>query len=86
MCSWLCSYFFFFFLKKICYSVEVAFQKLSNGTLPPEFIEAVRYKGEGFATFVQGSQIVHRVTPVVFAEEPRISVINSYNPLGMQKS
>jgi len=38
----------------------------------------VQYPGAGWAIFMQGSRILHHVTPVSFAREPRISFVNSY--------
>lgn len=38
----------------------------------------VKYPGAGYAIFMQGSKILHHVTAVKSAKEPRMSLVNSY--------
>jgi hypothetical protein len=40
----------------------------------------VNYLEKGYGIFMQGSEIVHHVTSVTKANEPRISLVNSYQP------
>jgi len=40
----------------------------------------VSYEKKGYALFMQGSEIVHHVTSVQSAIEPRITMVNSYMP------
>lgn len=54
------------------------FQELQAQGVPPELVETVRYTGPGFGIFMQGSKILHAVTPVLKAREPRYSLVNSY--------
>lgn len=41
-------------------------------------VETIKCPAKGHAIFMQGSQVLHRVTPVLEALGPRISVVNSY--------
>ena len=41
----------------------------------------VKYPAIGSAIFMQGSKMLHHVTPVKRAKEPRITVVNSYMPV-----
>ena len=41
-------------------------------------VRSVAYPGAGYGIFMQGSQILHRVSPVLAASEPRISCVTSY--------
>lgn len=41
-------------------------------------IESVKYPGMGYAVFMHGSAILHRIAPVLFADEPRVSYVTSY--------
>lgn len=54
------------------------FQELLLKGVPPELVETVKYTGPGYAIFMQGSKILHAVTPVLKAREPRYSLVNSY--------
>jgi hypothetical protein len=54
------------------------FHKLKTEGVPEDLMETVEYPGAGFAIFMQGSKILHRVTAVTSAKEPRISYVNSY--------
>ena len=54
------------------------FLEIQARGVPEELIEAVRYTGPGFGIFMQGSKILHAVTPVLKAREPRYSLVNSY--------
>jgi len=40
----------------------------------------INYERQGYGLFMQGAEIVHHVTPVQKAKEPRITVVNSYMP------
>ena len=57
---------------------ELAFDLISKDQLPADKIETVSYLSAGYAIFMQGCKIVHRVAPVQQAREPRISFVNSY--------
>lgn len=54
------------------------FKTLQTNGVPPELVETVRYTGPGFGIFMQGSKILHAVTSVLQAREPRYSLVNSY--------
>mmetsp|Transcript_73839 Transcript_73839/g.210638 ORF Transcript_73839/g.210638 Transcript_73839/m.210638 type:complete len:210 (-) Transcript_73839:363-992(-) len=54
------------------------FQELLLKGVPQELVETVKYTGPGYAIFMQGSKILHAVTPVLEAREPRYSLVNSY--------
>jgi len=41
-------------------------------------VRTIKCPAKGHAIFMQGSQVLHRVTPVLEALGPRISVVNSY--------
>ena len=45
--------------------------KINLGLISPEDIDEVDYPGAGYAIFMQGSKILHAVTPVLKAREPR---------------
>lgn len=53
---------------------------LSKGVTPDleHLVRTIQYPGKGHAIFLRGSQVLHRITPVLQALEPRVSVINSY--------
>eukprot|EP00931_Biecheleriopsis_adriatica_P055644 TRINITY_DN32948_c0_g1_i1.p1 TRINITY_DN32948_c0_g1~~TRINITY_DN32948_c0_g1_i1.p1 ORF type:complete len:449 (-),score=71.65 TRINITY_DN32948_c0_g1_i1:26-1372(-) len=53
---------------------------LSKGVTPclEHLVRTIQYPGRGYALFIRGSQVLHRVTPVLEALEPRVSVVNSY--------
>jgi len=57
---------------------NVAF--LSKGVTPclEHLVRTIQYPGKGYALFIRGSQVLHRITPVLEALEPRVSVVNSY--------
>jgi hypothetical protein len=59
---------------------EDAFELIrnTNNNVPEEELLRVSYPGPGHAIFMQGSKFVHHVTPVKWAKEPRITVVNSY--------
>ena len=52
------------------------FQELLLKGIPPELVETVKYTGPGYAIFMQGSKILHAVTPVLKAREPRFVCVN----------
>jgi hypothetical protein len=55
--------------------------ELLRAGIGPELQKDVRrvpYPGAGYCVFMQGSQILHRVAPVLFADEPRISCVSSF--------
>lgn len=62
---------------------EESFRVLTetSGNIPNEFLVNVKYPGVGWALFMQGSHMVHHVTPVKNGACPRITVVNSYMPL-----
>lgn len=41
-------------------------------------VRKVAYPGAGYCIFMHGSQILHRVSPISFADEARISCVTSY--------
>jgi len=53
---------------------------LSKGVTPDleHLVRTIQYPGKGHAIFIRGSQVLHRITPILQALEPRISVVNSY--------
>lgn len=53
-------------------------KKLQIQGVPPELVETVSYTAPGYAILMQGSKILHAVTPVLKAREPRYSLVNSY--------
>mmetsp|Transcript_35743 Transcript_35743/g.83022 ORF Transcript_35743/g.83022 Transcript_35743/m.83022 type:complete len:180 (+) Transcript_35743:35-574(+) len=55
------------------------FDELKKKGVPLELCEAVKYPGAGYGCFMQGSKILHRVSPVISGREPRISLVNSYS-------
>jgi hypothetical protein len=59
-----------------------AFKELYDtaNNVPEEDLLTVQYPGPGWAIFMQGSEMVHHVTSVKNAKEPRITVVNSYMP------
>jgi len=54
------------------------FDRLKVQGIPADKVETVKYPGAGYCIFMQGTRILHSVTPVVSAREPRISFVNSY--------
>lgn len=54
-----------------------ATKKLAAEGLPQEYIEAQSYAHSGYGILAQGSKIMHRVTPVLQANEDRISFVIS---------
>lgn len=52
----------------------------TNNSPPKTDLLSVSYERQGYALFMQGSDIIHHVTPVQKAKEPRITLINSYIP------
>lgn len=60
-----------------------AFDKLKLQGIPSDLVETVSYKQAGYCIFCQGSKILHSVTPVLSAREPRISVVQSYCKLNV---
>lgn len=60
-----------------------AFDELRLHGIPDDLIENVSYAQAGFCIFCQGSKILHSVTPVLSAREPRISIVQSWNRLNV---
>lgn len=54
------------------------FDKLTAEGVPDDLVETVRYTQAGYGILMQGSKILHSVSEVVAAREPRISLVNSY--------
>ena len=52
----------------------------AKGNPAPDDVITVSYVGAGSGLFMQGSRIMHRVTPIVDAKEPRISMVFSWMP------
>merc|ERR1712224_436456 len=59
-----------------CLGGEEGMQVLENG-VPQEHVSTVSYQSMGWGIFCQGSKILHRVSPVLRALEPRISMVMS---------
>jgi hypothetical protein len=59
---------------------QAAFQRIAQtqNNIPEEEVLTVNYPSQGCAIFMQGSHMVHHVTPVEYAKERRITVVNSY--------
>ena len=55
------------------------FDRLQRTGIPPELIETANYSQAGYCIFMQGSKILHSVTPVESAREPRISYVQSWS-------
>lgn len=62
-------------------STHATFQKFQVTGIPAELVRTVNYKAPGYCIFMQGSQIMHSVSPVTKANEPRLSLVNSYQRL-----
>jgi hypothetical protein len=62
---------------------ENAFKQLAEtkNNIPVDKLLTAEYPGLGYALFMQGSEMVHHVTSVESAPEPRITVVNSYMPV-----
>ncbi|KAJ3331530.1 hypothetical protein HDU93_009624, partial [Gonapodya sp. JEL0774] len=58
--------------------MAVATLEETKGALGEEVLMTVKYPGPGYGIFMQGSCMLHHVTPVVSAPNPRMSLINSY--------
>ena len=54
-----------------------ALEMIRTETIDPKLIDTVNYPGPGYAIFMQGAKIAHAVTPVVRAQEKRLTCINS---------
>jgi len=65
-------------LEVIMHSSQKAFQLLVEDKLTKDDILVANYKSAGYCMFMQGSKMVHHVSPVISAREPRISMVNSY--------
>jgi hypothetical protein len=52
----------------------------TGNRVPEQHLLTVNYPTQGCAIYMQGSRMVHHVTPVIKAKERRISVVNSYQP------
>ncbi|KXS15578.1 hypothetical protein M427DRAFT_56658 [Gonapodya prolifera JEL478] len=50
----------------------------TGGMVKEEDLLTVKYPGPGWAIFMQGSSMLHHVTPVLTSPHPRTSLINSY--------
>eukprot|EP00927_Polykrikos_kofoidii_P000723 TRINITY_DN1026_c0_g1_i2.p1 TRINITY_DN1026_c0_g1~~TRINITY_DN1026_c0_g1_i2.p1 ORF type:complete len:365 (+),score=33.31 TRINITY_DN1026_c0_g1_i2:104-1198(+) len=58
-----------------------ALRQVQSNSVSPEDIDTVRYPDAGYAILMQGSRIAHCVTPVEFAREPRLTLVNCYQSL-----
>jgi hypothetical protein len=54
------------------------FQRLQRDGVPEELIETVKYAKAGYGIFMQGCKILHTVSEVMSAREPRWSLVNSF--------
>lgn len=52
----------------------------TKGEIDDQLLETVDYKEAGFSILVQGSEILHHVTPVKSAKEDRLSLIMAFQP------
>ncbi len=59
---------------------DQALQMLNDqkGVFSQDQLMSVHYPAAGYAVLMQGSRMLHHVTPVVSAREPRISLVNSF--------
>ena len=55
------------------------FARLQMTGIPRELVETSTYFQAGYCIFMQGSKILHSVTPVESAREPRISYVQSWS-------
>jgi len=55
------------------------FNDLKVHGIPMDKVQRAAYPGAGYCIFMQGSKILHSVTPVLDAKEPRISMVNSFS-------
>lgn len=60
-----------------------AFDELRVQGIPRDLVENISYAQAGYCIFCQGSKILHSVTPVISAREPRISFVQSWNRLNV---
>jgi hypothetical protein len=65
-------------LQVVMHNSTKSFEMLSSNTITPDDLLTANYKGAGYCMFMQGSKMVHHVTPVLSAREPRLSLVNSY--------
>jgi len=70
-------------LQVIMHPHEKAFELLHNNQLTDKDIINANYKAAGYCMFMQGSKMVHHVSPVISAREPRVSLVNSFVSLNM---
>lgn len=49
-------------------------------TLPPDAVETIAYGDAGVSILAQGSEVVHHVTQVKWAYEPRLSLVMAFEP------
>lgn len=59
------------------------FARFKREGVPPELVETVPYLEAGYAIFMQGSRILHRVKGVLEAREPRLSMVTSFSRLNV---
>uniref|UniRef100_A0A0G4I839 Fe2OG dioxygenase domain-containing protein n=1 Tax=Chromera velia CCMP2878 TaxID=1169474 RepID=A0A0G4I839_9ALVE len=57
-----------------------ALVEATGNSVGPEDLVEMGYASQGWGLFMQGSEILHRVTPVTRSKEPRITVVNGYMP------
>ncbi len=57
------------------------FERFKVTGIPAELVQNVNYKAPGYCIVMQGSQIMHSVSPVTKAKVPRLSMVNSYQRL-----
>jgi len=57
---------------------NIEFLKAGIGPEEQKKVRSVKYPGPGYCIVMQGSQILHRVSPVLFSNEPRISCVTSW--------
>jgi len=70
-------------LQVIMHPHEKSFKLLHSNELTESDIITANYKAAGYAMFMQGSKMVHHVSQVKSAKEPRISLVNSFSSLNM---
>jgi hypothetical protein len=54
------------------------FDEMKVHGIPKDKVESVAYPGAGFCVLMQGTKILHSVTPVLAARETRLSFVNAY--------
>lgn len=67
-------------LELILKPTDEAFKLLeeTQNQVPDDLLVKIRFPGPGYGVFVTGSELVHHVTPLIKANSPRITLIQSF--------